>query len=161
MFGNKKQKIKVYRTTEGTIFELVFIVLAIVVWALVITMLNNAPDVIATHFDGNGRSNGYGSPWGLLVPCIITTLVGGGMLLGAYFPNTINVPVEVTTPRQYELLIRMTRIGALVFLLLTLSIPATLLLFDNPSPWLVVGSVGLLFLDIIVFCVLIHRAGRQ
>ena len=159
MFGKKKQKIKVYRTTEGTIFELVFIVLAIVVWALVITMLNNAPDVIATHFDGNGRPNGYGSPWGLLVPCIITTLVGGGMLLGAYFPNTINVPVEVTTPRQYELLIRMTRIGALVFLLLTLSIPATLLLFDSPSPWLVVGSVGLLFLDIIVFCVLIHRAG--
>ena len=158
---NDKQKIKVNRTTEGTIFELVFIVLAIVVWALVITMLNNAPDVIATHFDGNGRPNGYSSPWGLLVPCIITTVVGGCLLLGAYFPQTLNVPVEVKTPRQFELLIRMTRIAALLFLLLTLSIPATLLLFDNPSPWFVVGSIGLLLLEITVFCVLIHRAGRQ
>ena len=158
---NNKTKIKVYRTTEGTLFELAFLVLAIVVWVLVILMLNNAPDVVATHFDASGRPNGYGSPWGLLFPCIITTVVGAGMLLGAYFPNTINVPVEVTTPRQYELLIRMTRIGALLFLLLTLAIPATALWLSPPSPWLIVGSVGLLFVDIIVFCVLIHRAKPQ
>lgn len=157
---NNKQKIKVHRTTEGTIFELAFIVLAIVVWTLVILMLKNAPDVIATHFDANGRPNGYGSPWGLLFPCIITSVVGIGMLAGAYFPNTINVPVEVRTPQQYELLIRMTRIGALLFLLLTLTIPATLLFFDNPSPWPVIGTVGLIMLDIIVFCVLIYRSGR-
>ena len=158
---NNKTKIKVYRTTEGTLFELAFLVLAIVVWVLVILMLNNAPDVVATHFDASGRPNGYGSPWGLLFPCIITTVVGAGMLLGAYFPNTINVPVEVTTPRQYELLIRMTRIGALLFLLLTLASPATALWLSPPSPWLIVGSVGLLFVDIIVFCVLIHRAKPQ
>lgn len=157
---NNKQKIKVYRTTEGTIFELAFLVLAIVVWVLVILMLSNAPDVIATHFDGNGHPNGYGSPWGLLFPCIITTVVGACLLAGAYFPHTLNIPVEVKTPRQYELLIRMTRIAALLFLLLTLSIPATILFFDKPSAWPTVGSVGLLLLEIIVFCVLIYRAGR-
>ena len=156
---NNKEKIKVYRTTEGTLFELAFLVLAVIVWVLIILMLSNAPDVVATHFDGNGRPNGYGSPWGLMVPCIITTVVGACMLAGAYFPHTLNVPVEVKTPRQYELLIRMTRIGALVFLLLTLSIPATALWFSHPTPWFIVGSVGLLFVDIIVFCVLIHRAG--
>ena len=155
---NNKQKITVHRTTEGTIFELAFIVLAIVVWTLVILMLKNAPNVIATHFDASGRPNGYGSPWGLLFPCIITTVIGVGMLAGAYFPNTINVPVEVTTPRQYELLIRMTRIMALLFLLLTLAIPATLLTSIGPSPWFILGTVGLIMLEIIVFCVLIHRA---
>ena len=54
----KRPKIKVYRTTEGTIFELAFLVLAVIVWVLVILLLKNAPDVIATHFDGNGRPNG-------------------------------------------------------------------------------------------------------
>ena len=140
----KRPKIKVYRTTEGTIFELAFLVLAVIVWVLVILLLKNAPDVIATHFDGNGRPNGYGSPWGLLVPCIITTVVGGGLLLGAYFPHTLNMPVNVSTPRQYELLIRMTRIAALLFLLLTLAIPATLLTSIGPSPWFILGTALIL-----------------
>ena len=158
MKQKKRLKIEVHRTTEGTIFELAFLVLAVIVWVLVILLLKNAPDVIATHFDGNGRPNGYGSPWGLLVPCIITTVVGGGLLLGAYFPHTLNMPVNVSTPRQYELLIRMTRIMALLFLLLTLAIPATLLTSIGPSPWFILGTVGLIMLEIIVFCVLIHRA---
>ena len=154
----KKQKIKVNRTKEGTFFELAFLVLAVVVWVLVILMMMNAPSVIATHFDAHGNPNGYGSPWGLLVPCIITTVVGAGLLFGAYFPHSLNMPVVVKTPRQYELLIRMTRIAAIIMLLLTLAIPATLLVFENPSPWPVLGMVGLLLLDIIVFCVLIHKA---
>ena len=51
MRQEKKQKIKVHRTTEGTIFELAFLVLAVIIWVLVILMMKNAPDVIATHFD--------------------------------------------------------------------------------------------------------------
>ena len=83
----KKEKIKVHRTTEGTIFEVAFLVLAVVVWVLIIMMMKNAPDVVATHFDASGRPNGYGSPWGLLFPCIITTVVGACLLAAAYFPR--------------------------------------------------------------------------
>ena len=152
MKNNSKEKVKVCRTTEGTVFEMVFLVLAIVVWALIILMITHAPNVVATHFDLSGRPNGYGSPWGLLFPCILVTVVGGCLLLGAYFPHTLNMPVEVKTPRQYELLIRMTRISALVLLLMALAIPATVLLFSHPSPWPVIGCVGLLLGIIISFC---------
>ena len=154
----KKQKIKANRTKEGTIFELAFLVLAVVVWVVVIMMLKNAPSVIATHFDAHGNPNGYGSPWGLLVPCIITTVVGAGLLVVAYFPHLINMPVEVKTIRQYKLAIRSTRIAALLLLLLTLSIPATLLLFENPTPWPVFGCIGLLLVVMIYYSILIHRA---
>ena len=156
----KKQKIKVYRTTEGTIFELTFLILAIVIWVFVIIMIKNAPDVIATHFDANGRPNGYGSPWGLMFPSIIMTVTGACLLAAAYFPHTINIPVEVKTPRQYELLIRMVRIAAIIMLLMTLAIPASLLIFRNPTPWPILGTAGLLLLEMIVFCVLIHKAGQ-
>ena len=154
----KKQRIKVSRTKEGTLFEVAFFVLGIIVWALIIWMISKTPDVIATHFDASGRPNGYGSPWGLLVPCLITTVVGAGLLVVAYFPHLINMPVEMKTIRQYELAIRSTRIAALILLLMTLAIPATLLVFDNPSPWPVLSTVGLLLLDVIVFCILIHKA---
>ena len=154
---DKTQKIKVPRTIEGTIFELTFLVGAAVVWLLVLIMLSNAPDVIATHFDGNGRPNGYGSPWGLLFPCIITTVTGVGLLIGAYFPHRINVPVSVYTPRQYELLIRMVRIAALLFLLMTLAIPATAIVLEGSSAWPILSIVGLLMVVIIYYCVKIHR----
>ena len=154
----KKEKIVVHRTTEGKIFELAFLVLAVVVWVLVILMLKSAPDVIPTHFDAHGRPNDYGSPWGLLFPCIIMTVTGAGLLLGAYFPHTLNMPVEVKSPRQYELLIRMIRIMALLFLLITLVIPATLLVFVNHPMTPVFIVVGLIFVVIIYYCVRIHKA---
>ena len=158
MKQKERLKIEVHRTNEGTIFEVAFAILAVTVWALIIWMLSKAPDVIATHFDGNGRPNGYGSPWGLLVPCIITTVVGAGLLGVAYRPHLINMPVEMKNLRQYELAIRSTRIAALLLLLVTLAIPATLLTSISPSPWFVIGTVGLLLIDSIVFSVLIHRA---
>ena len=154
----KKQKIKVNRTKEGTVFEIAFVMLAVIVWALIIWMLCKAPDVVATHFDGRGHPNGYGSPWGLVIPCIITTVVGAGLLVVAYHPHLINMPVEMKTPRQYELGIRSTRVAALTLLLLTLSIPCSLLLFESPSPWPVLGTVGLLLAVAVYYSVRIYKA---
>ena len=154
----KKQKIKVNRTKEGSVFEIAFTMLAVIVWALIIWMLIKAPDVVATHFDGRGHPNGYGSPWGLVIPCAITTVVGAGLLVVAYHPHLINMPVEMKTPRQYELGIRSTRVAALTLLLLTLSIPCSLLLFESPSPWPVLGTVGLLLAVAVYYSIRIYRA---
>ena len=154
----KKEQIQVYRTKEGTLFEVAFVILAVVVWVLVLWMLSQAPDRIATHFDGSGQPNGWGSPWGLLVPCVITTVVGILLLICAYHPHLINMPVEIKSPRQYELAIRSTRIAALVLLLLTLAIPSSLLLFDSPTPWLVIGAVGLMIAVAIYYSVRIYRS---
>ena len=154
----EKKKIKVNRTKEGTVFEIAFVMLAVVVWALIIWMLCKAPDVVATHFDGRGHPNGYGSPWGLVIPCVITTVVGAGLLVVAYHPHLINMPVEMKTPRQYELGIRSTRVAALTLLLLTLSIPCSLLLFESPSPWPVLGTVGLLLAVAVYYSVRIYKA---
>ncbi len=158
MKQKEKLKVKVHRTTEGTIFEVAFLVLAVIVWAIIIWQVSKAPNVIATHFDMNGHPNGYGSPWGLMFPCIMTTVVGACLLAAAYFPHTINVPVEVKTPRQYELLIRMTRIIALIMLLLTLAIPMTLLVFSSPQTWPVFGIIALIIAVIIYYCVQIYKA---
>ena len=158
MKQKEKLKIEIHRTAEGTVFEVTFVILAVIVWALIIWMLCKAPDVVATHFDGRGHPNGYGSPWGLVIPCVITTVVGAGLLVVAYHPHLINMPVEMKTLRQYELGIRSTRVAALTLLLLTLSIPCTLLLFESPSPWPVLGTVGLLLAVMTYYSVLIYRA---
>lgn len=155
------KEVKVHRTLEGTIFEIVFVIMAIVVWGLIILMLNQAPDIIPTHFDISGKPNAYGSPMGIVIPCIIVTIAAIGLMVIAYFPRHINMPFKVTNIRQVELTIRMTRITGLIFLALTLAIGWTSLGSinhggSNAIPILTV--VSLLFAVIIVFTILIRKA---
>jgi uncharacterized membrane protein len=125
MKKKQKQKFKIPRTVEGTIFEIAFVVLAVVVWVLIIVMLRHSPDTVATHFDIAGRPDDYGSKLHILFPCIMTSVMGGCMLLGAYFPHTVNLPVMIENLRQALLVTRMMRILALVFLLLTIAMAYT------------------------------------
>ena len=155
------KEVKVHRTIEGTIFETVFTIMAIVVWGLIILMLNQAPDIIPTHFDASGKPNAYGSPMGIVIPCIIVTIAAIGLMVIAYFPRHMNMPFKVTNIRQVELTIRMTRITGLIFLVLTLAIGWTSLGSINhggPNAIPILTVVGLLFAVIIIFTILIHKA---
>ena len=81
-----KEDIKVYRTKEGTIFEVAFLILALVVWGLIIWFVKQAPDVVPTHFDASGNPNAWGSPLGIVIPCGIITISGAALLILCYFP---------------------------------------------------------------------------
>ena len=155
----KPEKIKVYRTLEGNIFELVFLVLMIAVWVFIIMALQKAPDVVPTHFDAAGRATSYGSKFGILFATVFTTIGGVIMLCGAYFPHTINIPVKIKTPRQYLLAIRMMRVLSLTLLALTAAIGYTsLVAYSEPSAVPILATVGVMFAVIIIFCILIYKA---
>lgn len=163
MKQNNKLKRRVGRTLEGTLFEVSFLVLAILVWAFIVWLVNRSPENVPIHFDFQGRANAWGSPTVILFTCIMTTVIGGSLLVAAYFPNTINLPVEVKTPRQVMLAVRMARVLALETLLLTLVLALTTLgsaigLVSGSSPFLLMGLVLLIMLTCIVFTVLVHKA---
>ncbi len=155
----KPEKIKVNRTLEGTIFEFAFLVLLIAVWVFIIIALQKAPDVVPSHFDGLGRATSYDSKYSILFATIFTSIAGVIILGGAYFPHTINLPVRIKTPRQYELAIRMMRVISLVMLALTAVIAYTsLVAYKAPSAVPILAVVGVMFAVIIVFTLLIFRA---
>ena len=125
--------VKVNRTLEGTIFEIVVAAILIVSWVIIIMNRNNLP------------------AWFPLAQCIITSLVSLGMMVAAYFPNSINMPVQINTPRQYALAIRMVRIiGGILSLM-----PVTAYFHSMLST---VFCVGGLVVVIIIFSVLLHKA---
>ena len=99
------KSVKVHRTTEGTVFEVAFVILAIIVWGLIIWMIHRAPDIVPTHFDASGKPNAYGSPTGLLIPCIILTIGAVVCMVCAYFPRHINMPFEIRNIRQVPYLV--------------------------------------------------------
>ena len=125
--------VKVNRTLEGTIFEIVVAAILIVSWVIIIMNLDNIP------------------AWFPLPQCIITSSVSLGMMVAAYFPNSINMPVQINTPRQYALAIRMVRIIGVILSLM----PVTAYFHSMLST---VFCVGGLVVVIIIFSVLIYRA---
>lgn len=130
---DNRPAVKVNRTLEGTIFEIIVAAILIVSWVLIIMNRNNLP------------------AWFPLAQCIITSLVSLGMMVAAYFPNSINMPVQINTPRQYALAIRMVRIIGVILSLM----PVTAYFHSMLST---VFCVGGLVVVIIIFSVLIYRA---
>lgn len=152
------KKVKVHRTTEATVLEAVFIVVAIVAWGLIIWMIHRAPDIIPTHFDGSGKPNAYGSPAGIAIPCIILTIGAIVIMVLAYFPRHINMPFKITNIRQVELALRQLRIAGIIFLFVPLAVAYMMLGMSTPSPMPMLVVIGLLLLEILVFTILIYKA---
>ena len=149
--------VKVHRTTEGTIFEIAFVVIAIVVWGLIIWMIHQAPDIVATHFDASGKPNAYGSPAGIAIPCVIMTLVAIGLMTTAYFPRLINMPTKLTNIRQVKLAIRGVRIAAIILLIMCLATTYTLLGMESPNATPIMAMVVLLIIETIIFSIVISK----
>lgn len=130
---DNRPAVKVNRTLEGTIFEIIVAAILIVSWVIIIINRNNLPASFP------------------FTQCITVSVVSLGMLIAAYFPNSINMPVQITTPRQYALAIRMVRIIGLILSLM----PATTYFHSMLST---VFCVGGMVVVIIIFTVLLHKA---
>lgn len=150
--------VKVHRTLEGTVLEIVFAIVAIIVWGIIIWLVHRAPDIVPTHFDASGNPNAYGTPAGVAIPCVILTMVAISMMVIAYFPRHINMPFEITNIRQVELVIRQLRIVGITSLLLPLAVAYMMLGMKTPSATPLLLLVGLIFLEFIVTSILIYRA---
>ncbi len=152
------KNVKVHRTTEGTVFEVAFAIVALVVWGIIAWLIHQAPDIVPTHFDGAGNPNAYGSPVGIIIPCAILTIVAIGLMVLAYYPRLINTTTKITNIRQVELTIRSTRVAGITLLLLALAVAYIMLGMSKPSAAPVIAVVVLLILEIIIFSILTNKA---
>lgn len=150
--------VKVHRTTEATVFEAAFVIVAIIVWGLIIWMIHQAPDIVPTHFDGSGKPNAYGSPTGIAIPCVIITIAAIACMVTAYFPRHINMPFKITNIQQVKLAIRSVRVAGITVLLIALAVAYMMLGMKSPSPVPILVGIGLIFVEIIVFTILINKA---
>ena len=140
----EKNNIKVYRTVEGTIFEVAFLILAIIVWGLIIWFVKQAPYIVPTHFDASGNPNAWGSPTGIIVPCSIITISGAAMLILCYFPKSLNLSEKYKTPRN-------------IAISMTLVIAWTSLQSTSHSPIPIITIVAIMVIVAIVTTIATHR----
>ena len=142
---------------EGTIFEIAFAIIAIIVWGLIIWLVHQAPDIVPTHFDASGKPNAYGSPAGVTIPCIILTIAAISLMVLAYFPRHINMPFKITNIQQVKLAIRQLRIAGIILMILPLAVAYTILGMSSPTAVPIIAVVVLLIAEFILFTILIYR----
>ena len=147
------KSVKVYRTTQGTILEVLFAIVAIVVWGIIIWLVAKAPDIVPTHFDASGKPNEYGPAAGIMIPCAIITLVAIGIMITAYYPRHLNLPFKITNIRQVKLTILSVRITGIILLLIALAVAYTLLGMESPNATPIIALVTLLLVEVVGFAI--------
>ena len=152
------KKIKVHRTTEATVFEIVFVVMTLIIWGLIIWLVHRAPDIVPTHFDASGEPNAYGSPVGITIPCALLTIGAIVCMVCAYFPRHINMPFKIRNIRQVELTIRLIRVTGVTFLLIPLAVAYTMLGMSSPSVIPILASIGLILVETVLFSIIIYKS---
>lgn len=110
---NKRPRIKVPFETVDVIIEFISITLLILMWVYCIVNYMELPDTIATHFNGAGEPDGYGSRqtvW--IIPIIATVMYIGFFILNKY-PHMHNYMVNITEEnalKNYKFSTRIVRV---------------------------------------------------
>ena len=111
--NNKRPRIKVPFETVDIIIEFISITLLILMWVYCIVNYMELPDTIATHFNGAGEPDGYGSRqtvW--IIPIIATVMYIGFFILNKY-PHMHNYMVNITEEnalKNYKFSTRIVRV---------------------------------------------------
>lgn len=110
---NERPSLNIKKATIDYILEFGALIVLISTWGFTIYHFNKLPDIIATHFDLNGKPNGFGSKntiW--LLPIIITLVFILISVLNRY-PHKFNYLTKITEQnahKQYRLASRSLRI---------------------------------------------------
>lgn len=154
--------VRMGRTMESTIFEMVALFLIVVMWVLAAWMYRHSPETIPTHFDAAGNPNDYGSRLTLFILAGIGTVLTVLLMVGAYVPTgVINPPAKLENQTQYVLASRMVRVLALLLCLLFI---CCILLVCYPTSYVgipLISLVVLMTLTPIIFAIFIRRARNR
>ena len=110
---NKRPRIKVPFETVDVIIEFISITLLILMWVYCIVNYMELPDTIATHFNGAGEPNGYGSRQTVWIIPIIATVMYIGLFILNKYPHTHNYMVNITEEnalKNYKFSTRIVRV---------------------------------------------------
>ena len=116
-----------------------------------------AGDEVALHMNLAGEVDKVGDPVSLLIMTGTWTFVMLLVGFSAYRPRLMNPPTRITTVKQLKLAV--TQMRAMNIILGIMGICLLLSMVYETPVWVLIPA-GLLFIEVIVFSILIRRAGK-
>lgn len=140
---------------EGTVFELTLVAILLVACGFGFYLAQQCEGPVAVHFNLKGEVTEWASVKMVYKELILTAFIAIFVMLCAYSPKSIHLPMRTRTPRQVALKVRAARVSALIlgFLPLTLAVAMTR---QQLAPTIVLVIV--LVLVLVFFSVWIWRA---
>lgn len=134
-------KVKVYRTLEGTIFEIVSILVLAVTWTIAL---------VQHQFDGDIQDE-----WKIALIIITVAIIA---ILGVvYYPRLFNNKRQLRNIEQVAITIRMNRVIALELALMVLCNAVMSCKLFQQTSW-ALCIVGIILITVLVFSFLIYKA---
>jgi uncharacterized membrane protein len=156
-----RPKIKIQLTATDKAVERIGWVILLTIWVLTITSYSNLPDTIPTHYNGEGKADGFGRKINILTLPLVATILFVGMTIINKFPYIFNYPVKITEEnafRQYTNATRMIRYLKLLLIVLFglivfKTIQSTSGQSFGPGAWFLPLTMGLIFIPLIYFII--------
>ena len=138
--------------------EFVALLLLIAMWVVAAVLWREAAgDEVALHMNLAGEVDKVGDPVSLLIMTGTWTFVMLLVGFSAYRPRLMNPPTCITTVKQLKLAV--TQMRAMNIILGIMGICLLLSMVYETPIWVLIPA-GLLFIEVIVFSILIRRAGK-
>lgn len=138
--------------------EFVALLLLIAMWVVAAVLWREAAgDEVALHMNLAGEVDKVGDPVSLLIMTGTWTFVMLLVGFSAYRPRLMNPPTRITTVKQLKLAV--TQMRAMNIILGIMGICLLLSMVYETPVWVLIPA-GLLFIEVIVFSILIRRAGK-
>jgi uncharacterized membrane protein len=111
--STNRPKISVPFETYDLIIEMASIALLIFIWVHTFISFGDLPDVVATHFNGSGEADSYGSKFFIFFLPLVITALYLGLFYIAKKPHLHNYMVNITednAPRFYRFSVTVIRV---------------------------------------------------
>ena len=145
-------------TWTDRIMEFVALLLLIAMWVVAAVLWREAAgDEVALHMNLAGEVDKVGDPVSLLIMTGTWTFVMLLVGFSAYRPRLMNPPTRITTVKQLKLAV--TQMRAMNIILGIMGICLLLSMVYETPVWVLIPA-GLLFIEVIVFSILIRRVGK-
>lgn len=155
---NKIYNVRLPVTWTDRIMEFVALVLLLAIWVVAAVLWREASgDLVPTHWNLEGKVDQMSGPTALFVISGFWTLLMLLIGFSAYRPRLLNPPTAITTLKQLKLLVTQTRAMNIILGIMGICI---LLAMLNDAPILVIIPAILLAIEVLVFSILIRRAGK-
>lgn len=160
---NERRSPEVYNvrlpvTWTDRIMEFVALLLLIAMWVVAAVLWREAAgDEVALHMNLAGEVDKVGDPVSLLIMTGTWTFVMLLVGFSAYRPRLMNPPTRITTVKQLKLAVTQMRVMNIILGIMGICLLLSMV-YETPI-WVLIPA-GLLFIEVIVFSILIRRAGK-
>jgi hypothetical protein len=138
--------------------EFIALLLLIAMWVVAAVLWREAAgDEVALHMNLAGEVDKVGDPVSLLIMTGTWTFVMLLVGFSAYRPRLMNPPTRITTVKQLKLAVTQMRVMNIILGIMGICLLLSMV-YETPV-WVLIPA-GLLFIEVIVFSILIRRAGK-